>query len=520
MSLQEYLDNMKAMIDDLKAMSNDLGLANTGDEYKIIAELFTYKFLNDKLMFDFENREDKEETFEEFVDYADAYTAKMKEEHLIKALYHKQNKEDFHKIFDKALEEVSDMNKDIYSIETASGNKKPLFEPLSLYIRDETKELELAKRAINILQKYEFKDIYEGGFDYFSTVFEYLIKDYNKDSGKYAEYFTPLFAGNIMADILYNDTPVSNVTIYDPSAGSGTLLLSLANKIGTTNCTIYSQDISQKSTQFLRINLILNKLSHSLHNVIEGNTLTNPQHIEEDSLKSFDFIVSNPPFNVDFSSMVETLKSDKYDRFFAGIPNIPKKDLNSMAIYQCFLQHVIASLSEKGKAAIVVPTGFVSASSGISKKIRQKLIDMNWLRGVIHMPSNIFATTGTSVSIIFIDKTKEDDKVMLMDASSLGEKIKLDEGQRTILSEDEKNKIVSYFKERKEYPQFSVLMSNEDIRDNNYSVQAGQYIEIIEKEIDIDLQEKLKELKKNIITELDISLKLDKELRTILEEIN
>lgn len=352
MSLQEYLDNMKAMIDALKAMSTSLGLANTGDEYKIIAELFTYKFLNDKLKFDFENREDKEETFEEFVDFADAYTAKMKEEHLIEALYHKQNEPNFHKIFDKALEEVSDMNKDIYSIETASGNKKPLFEPLSVYIRDENKELELAKRAINILSKYKFKGIYEGGFDYFSTVFEYLIRDYNKDSGKYAEYFTPLFAGNIMADILYNDTPVSNVTIYDPSAGSGTLLLSLANKIGTNNCTIYSQDISQKSTQFLRINLILNKLSHSLANVIEGNTLTNPQHLDGDKLKTFDYIVSNPPFKVDFSDMIKTLETDKYDRFFAGLPNVPKKDKSSMAIYETFLQHVIASLSEKGKAAV------------------------------------------------------------------------------------------------------------------------------------------------------------------------
>lgn len=519
MGLQEYLDNMKAMIDDLKAMSNDLGLANTGDEYKIIAELFTYKFLNDKLMFDFENREDKEETFEDFVDFADAYTAKMKQEHLIEYLFHKQNEEDFHKTFDNVLEEISDMNKDIYSIETASGNKKPLFEPLSAYIRDETKELELAKRAINILSKYKFTGIYEGGFDYFSTVFEYLIKDYNKDSGKYAEYFTPLFAGNIMADILYNDTPVSNVTIYDPSAGSGTLLLSLANKIGTNNCTIYSQDISQKSTQFLRINLILNKLSHSLHNVIEGNTLTNPQHLDGDKIKTFDYIVSNPPFKVDFSNMIETLKSDKYNRFFAGLPNIPKKDKNGMAIYETFLQHVISSLSERGKAAIVVPTGFVSASTGIPKKIRQKLIDMNWLRGVIHMPSNIFATTGTSVSIIFIDKTKEDEKVMLMDASSLGEKIKLDEGQRTILSEFEKNKIVSYFKERKEEVEFSTVVLNKDIAENGYSVQAGQYVELSEEELNFDIDERLDVLKTMLIDNMNESSKLDEKIMSILMEV-
>ncbi|HII4402990.1 TPA: N-6 DNA methylase [Clostridium perfringens] len=521
MSLQEFLDKIKSMIDELKSMSSALGLANTGDEYKIISELFTYKFLNDKLVYDFENREDKEESFEDFVYFVDDNTAKMKEEHLISNLFQKQNQEDFHKTLDKALVEISEMNKDIYAIETATGNKKPLFEPLSAYLRDEDKELELAKRAINILanDKYRFKGIYDGGFDYFSSVFEYLIKDYNKDSGKYAEYFTPLFAGNIMADILYNDTRVSNVTVYDPSAGSGTLLLALANKIGTNNCTIYSQDISQKSTQFLRINLILNKLVHSLHNVVEGNTLTNPQHLDGDDLKTFDFIVSNPPFNTDFSSMIEIMKTDKYNRFFAGLPNIPKKDLNSMAIYQCFLQHIISSLSDKGRAAIVVPTGFVSDSKTISKKIKKCIVDNNWLKGVIHMPSNIFANTGTSVSVIFIDKTKESDDIILMDASSLGTKVKFDEGQRTLLSKEERNKIVSYFKLKREEVEFSKIVKIQDIKENNYSIHAGQYFDIKEVELDFNLDEKLQVVKSNIKEILEESSKLDKEISNLLEDI-
>lgn len=517
MSIQEYLDKMKEMIDELKAMSTALGLGNTGDEYKIIGELFTYKFLNDKLLYDFENRDDKDEDFDEFVEFAGIYTAKMKKEHLIDSLFQKQNEENFHELFDKAFEEVNEMNEDIYNIETASGKKKPLFEPLSVYIRDDGKELELAKRAINILAKYNFTNIYNGGFDYFSTVFEYLIKDYNKDSGKYAEYFTPLFAGNIMADILYNDTSVSNVSIYDPSAGSGTLILALANKIGTDKCTIYSQDISQKSTQFLRINLILNKLVHSLPNVIEGNTLTKPEHIDGDELKKFDFIVSNPPFKMDFSNMIENLKADKYKRFFAGLPNIPKKNKNGMAVYETFLQHVISSLSEKGRASVVVPTGFASATSIIPKKIRQKIINENILKGIIHMPSNIFATTGTSVSILFIDKTKTDDKVMLMDASNLGTKIKLDDGQRTVLSEEEENKIVSFFKKRKEEPEFSVLVSNQDIKANEYSIQAGQYVELREEGIAENIDDKkVSELKDEIIKLVKESRKLDNEILKLM----
>lgn len=516
MSFQEYLDMMKAMIDSLKAMSTSLGLSNTGDEYKIISELFTYKFLNDKLLHDYNHREDESETFDDFVEYAGIDTPKMLERHLINNLFQEQNKENFAEIFDTAFVEVNEMNKDIYNIETASGKKKPLFEPLSVYIRDDGKELELAKRAINILAQYEFSDIYDGGFDYFSTVFEYLIKDYNKDSGKYAEYFTPLFAGNIMADILYNDTPVSKVSVYDPAAGSGTLLLALANKIGTDKCSIYSQDISQKSTAFLRINLILNKLVHSLHNVVEGNTLTNPQHLDGDDLMKFDFIVSNPPFKTDFSSSIENLKADKYNRFFAGLPNVPMKDKNGMAIYETFLQHVIASLSSKGKAAIVVPTGFVSASNGITFKIRKYLVDNNWLRGVIHMPSNIFATTGTSVSIVFIDKTKTDNKVMLMDASNLGTKVSLEDGQRTVLSDAEKIRITSLFKMRKEEPEFSALVSSEKIKENGYSIQAGQYVEINEDKFDFDINDRLMELRKEIFELFDKQEQLNTEIKEIL----
>jgi type I restriction enzyme M protein len=482
MGYEEYLDKVKQMIDDLKAMTADLGLANTGDEYKIISELFTYKFLNDKLLYNFEHREDIEDSFDDFIDFADSNTARIKEEYLLLNLFQKQNDKKFHKTFDKALEAISELNKDVYSIETSTGTKKPLFEPLSVYLRDPDKEVELAKRAINILCKYQFGgEIFEQGWDYFSSIFEYLIKDYNKDSGKYAEYYTPAFAGAIMADILYNDTPVDQVEIYDPAAGSGTLLLSMATKVGAKNCTIYSQDRSQKSTQFLRINLILNNLAQSLEYVIEGNTMTNPMHLNGDKLKQFDFIVSNPPFTVDFSADVETMKSDKYGRFFAGIPNVPK-DKKKMPIYLMFLQHILMSLKNDGKAAIVVPAGFLTAtnrSSKIAYAIRKEIIDNNWLKGVISMPSNIFATTGTSVALIFIDKSRlEDAEVILMDASKLGEKISLEDGQRTILSNYDTKKIIDTFQDGKAIEDFSVIVNNSDIEQNSYSFSAGQYFDV------------------------------------------
>lgn len=518
MGIEEYLDNVKGMIDDLKAMTADLGLANTGDEYKIISELFTYKFLNDKLVHEFENRKNKNESFQDFIDFADADTARINEEYLLNNLFQRQNEPEFPALFDQAFSSISELNSEIYSIETTTGKKKPLLEPLSVFLRDEDKEAELAKRSINILNKYTFKGIYRRGWDYFSSIFEYLIKDYNKDSGQYAEYYTPVSAGMVMADIIYNDTPVERVSLYDPAAGSGTLLLSMANRIGVKNCTIYSQDRSQKSTQFLRINLILNNLAHSLSNVIEGNTMTNPSHLKGEKLQTFDFIVSNPPFNMDFSADVTYMQSDVYGRFFAGIPNIPKKDKKGMAIYQCFLQHILASMSDKGKAAIVVPTGFLTAAKGIGKKIREHIIEQNWLRGTISMPSNIFATTGTNVSIMFLDKTrKDDDTIMFIEASGLGDKVKLEEGQRTILSPEDEKKIVDTFKVKETIDDFSIEVTRDEVIKRKYSFSAGTYFEVKIEHVEISPEEFQKKMT-GFLTELDTLTTQSKELSETLKE--
>src|SRR5437868_10617269 len=128
-----------------------------------------------------------------------------------------------------------------------------------------------------------------------------------------------------MAAILV-DAPVQNVTCYDPAAGSGTLLMNLAHAIGEDHCTIYTQDVSQKSSSLLRLNLILNNLVHSIPNVIQGSTILAPYHKDGSALKKFDYIVCNPPFKLDFSDFRDQLDTKaNAKRFFAGIPKIPKK---------------------------------------------------------------------------------------------------------------------------------------------------------------------------------------------------
>ena len=283
------------------------------------------------------------------------------------------------------------------------------------------------------------------------------------------------------------------MTVYDPAAGSGTLVLALAHQIGEDNCTIYTQDISSKSNEFLRLNLILNNLVHSLGNVVHDDTLVSPRHLNAkgNGLAKFDYIVSNPPFNMDFSDNRDTLAGEAYkERFFAGVPNVPNKDKSSMAIYLMFLQHIIYSMEEHGKAAVVVPTGFLTAGTGIPKKIREHLVNHQMLRGIVSMPSNIFATTGTNVSILFLDKDNRDGKVMLMDASKLGIKEKVDgKNQKTVLSREEIAKIIDAFNAGEPVDDFCVAVTYEEIRQKKLSFSAGQYFDVKIEYVDLTPEE-------------------------------
>lgn len=160
-----------------------------------------------------------------------------------------------------------------------------------------------------------------------------------------------------------------------------------------------------------------------------------------------------------------------------------------MAIYLLFIQHIMHSLNDKGKAAIVVPTGFITAQSGIEKKIRERLIDKGWLRGVVSMPSNIFASTGTNVSVIFIDKQAGQEQIVLMDASKLGETVKEGKNQRTVLTKEEEAKIVNTFHSKKAVEDLSVVVNAEEIKAKNYSFSAGQYFEVKMEYVDITPEE-------------------------------
>lgn len=550
MQIESLTIRTKRMIDDLKTICANFGLGGSPGEYKIITQVFLYKYLNDKFFYQVRKVEPslaKEKNLEAALEAMpdDQYemllamlggdTACLKKTHYISYLFNHQNddtmkKQDgtpypFHELFDDTLVDISNYNLDVFSVQTGGEEKIKLFDPISQYVIESAKKPLFCRAIINKLVEFSFAEVYEQNYDFFAQIFEYLIKDYNKDFGKYAEYYTPHTIATIIARIMAQGG-VQNVTVYDPAAGSGTLVLALAHQIGEDNCTIYTQDISSKSNEFLRLNLILNNLVHSLGNVVHDDTLVAPRHLnaQKNGLASFDYIVSNPPFNMDFSDNREKLAGEAYkERFFAGVPQIPKKEKDKMAVYLLFIQHIIYSMKAHGKAAIVVPTGFLTAGSGIPKKIREYLVNHQMLRGVISMPPNIFANTGTNVSILFLDKDNRDGKVVLMDASKLGTKEKVDgKNQKTVLSEEEITKIIDTFNVGEPVNDFCVAVSYEDIKQKKLSFSAGQYFEVKIEYVELTPEEFIEKMN-GFATRLDglfaESRRLEEEIKQQLERV-
>ena len=533
----QFEKQTKNLIDDLKSVCANYGLGNDGNEFKIITQVFLYKFLNDKFVHEVKQLDDKiakadnweavlkeynENDYEMLLMSMSESTARLQPKHFISSLFERQNEANFSDIFDNTLLDIAKENSDLFSVLTEGGEKIVLFENISKYVTD--KRDDFCKAIINKLINFSFENIFHEKFDFYATIFEYLISDYNTNSGgKYAEYFTPHAVAKIMARCLV-DGEVSNVTCYDPSAGSGTLLMNLAHQIGETKCTVYSQDISQKSSNLLRLNLILNDLVHSIPNIVKGNTILEPYHKDKNGrLQQFDYIVSNPPFKLDFSDYVADLDSkENHERFFAGMPNIPKAKKDSMAIYPLFVQHIMFSLTAKGKAAIVVPTGFITAQSGIERKIREQMVERKMLRGVVSMPSNIFATTGTNVSILFLDKENTKGDIVLMDASKLGTTVKEGKNQKTLLSPEEEDTIIDIFNKHEAKEDFSVVVSYDDIKAKNYSLSAGQYFEVKIEYTDIspkEFEDKMKSFERNLSTLFSESKTLEIEIKSHLKNL-
>lgn len=485
-----------ALIDALKSTCQTYGMGNDGNEYKIITQVFLYKFLNDKFGYEVKKINSKlaeaekwdvaymempEDDRLDMFDEMSPDIPRLKPEHLISFLWNQQTKGDFDIIFDNTMVDIADLNSEIFSTQTTQNTKIPLFEKLTQYVTDEAQRAPFARALVDKLVNFSFEEAFDEHYDFFAAVFEYLIKDYNTaGGGKYAEYYTPHAIATIMARLLVGENAdLHSIECYDPSAGTGTLLMALAHQIGENRCTIFSQDISQRSNKMLKLNLILNGLVSSLDHAIQGDTLVSPYHKSDDGqeLRQFDFVVSNPPFKMDFSDTREKIAAMPA-RFWAGVPKVPTKKKESMAIYTCFIQHVVNSLKKNGKGAIVVPTGFLTAKTSVEGKVLKKLVEDHIVYGAISMPSNVFANTGTNVSVLFFDNSRSAEKVVLIDASKMGEEYKDGNNQKRRLRDFEIDQIVETFLNKEAVEDFSVAVTYDEIISKKYSLSAGQYFDV------------------------------------------
>lgn len=542
MQLEHIEQRTKELIDALKQTCHGKGLSNGGDEYRIVIEMFLYKYFNDKFGYEAKriNTEQGERLrtaerwdaeYDNFTDddcdelfvMLPAGTPKLRPEHTLKHLYNAMQQGDSSTLLDNTLVAISTLNEDIFNVRTQGGSTTPIFKKITTVIDDEQDRDDFARSLMSKVANFNFEEVFAQKYDFFSTIFEYLIRDYNKDGGgKYAEYYTPKSIARIIARLLVGgETDLRSKSCYDPSAGTGTLLMALAHEIGEDRCSIYAQDISEKSSLMLRMNLVLNNLVHSMPNVVRGNTMLYPGHLTADGkLRKFDYVANNPPFKLDFSDERDDMEHDTYGRFSIGVPSVPGKKKESMAIYQCFIQHILSVLSDTGKAAIVVPTGFITSKSGLGSKILKRLVTERWVYGCVSMPGNVFANTGTNVSVVFIDKSKSHDKVVLIDASKLGEDYQDDDKKRHRLTPADQDRIIETFIAAKPVDDFCVTPTYAEVEAKGNSLSAGQYFDIKIEYVDITAEQfeaQMAEHKAKLAEMFAESHDLEKE---IMEQLN
>ena len=323
------------------------------------------------------------------------------------------------------------------------------------------------------------------GNDVIGDSYEYLISHFVSDAGKKGgEFFTPSGVSTLLAKLV---EPKEGDRIYDPTCGSGSLLIKASKEVGNNNFRLYGQESNGTTVSLAKMNMFLHDINDA---VIEwGDTIGNPLHLENGHLKKFDVVVANPPFSLDKWG-AEHASEDKYKRFERGVPPKSKGDY-------AFLLHMIASLNENGRMGVVLPHGvlFRGASEG---KIRKQLIDENLLDAVIGLPSNLFFGTSIPAVILIFKKGRENRDILFIDASREFDK---DKNQNSI-NEKHIAKICDTYHQRKEIEKYSHIADIEEIKENDYNLNIPRYVDTFEEEEKINIEET-----KQNITQIENDLK-------------
>ena len=347
----------------------------------------------------------------------------------------------------------------------------------------------------NLLEDFHDLDLWPGQLgsaDIIGDAYEYMIANFASDAGKKGgEFFTPSQVSELIASLV---KPQENDRIYDPTCGSGGLLLKAYRKVPSGKVAVYGQELTAQPWALCTMNMFLHGVDDA--RIWQGDTLSNPQNVENDQLMKFQVVVANPPFSLDkwdsgFLSNAGldakgkkqekmTAAMDSWKRFDWGVPPSSKGDY-------AFVLHMLSSLdAENGRMAVVLPHGvlFRGASEG---KIRRQLVEMNLLDAVIGLPANLFYGTGIPACILVFKKNSPRRDVLFIDASGEGN---YEKGKNhNVLRNSDIARIVSTYEARETVDKYSYVASYDEIKDNDFNLNIPRYVDTFEEEELVDIDE-------------------------------
>ena len=342
--------------------------------------------------------------------------------------------------------------------------------------------------VIKGIEGLDFGNFEDNQIDLFGDAYEYLISNYAANAGKSGgEFFTPQSVSKLIAKLATHGLTTIN-KIYDPAAGSGSLLLQAKKQFDNHVIQegFFGQEINHTTYNLARMNMFLHNVNYDKFNIALGNTLTAPQFGDE---KPFDAIVSNPPYSINWiGSDDPTLIND--DRFAPAGVLAPKSKADF-----AFVLHCLSYLSGRGRAAIVCFPG-IFYRGGAEQKIRKYLVDNNFVETVISLAPNLFYGTSIAVNILVLSKHKTDTKIQFIDAS--GEEFYKKETNNNVLSQEHIDAIMQLFDSKEEKEYVSQNVDNEKIAEGNYDLSVSSYVEKKDTREVIDIDVLYSEIKKTV----------------------
>lgn len=494
----------------LWAIANDLRGNMEANEFKnYILGLIFYRYLSEKV----ENRAN-DLLSEDDISYNEAYEDEeyregLQEELIEQLGYFIEPKY----LFSSLLKAIEDGNFDIEMLqgainaitESTIGNDSQedfdhLFDDMDLKStklgKDVKSRSSLISKVMGNISEIDFSHE-DSEIDVLGDAYEYLISQFAANAGKKAgEFYTPQQVSKILAKIVtVGKENLKNV--YDPTCGSGSLLLRVAKEANVRK--FYGQELTSTTYNLARMNMLLHDVDYINFDIKNDDTLENPQHLG----MKFEAIVANPPYSANWSADAKFLDDERFSAYGKLAPK-SKADF-------AFVQHMIHQLDDNGTMAVVLPHGvlFRGAAEGV---IRKYLIEeRNVLDAVIGLPANIFFGTSIPTVILVFKKNRENNDILFIDASNEFEKGK----NQNNLTDENVEKIVNTYVNRKVIDKYSYVASMDEIRENDYNLNIPRYVDTFEEEEPIDLvavSERIKDIDKDIA-------KLDEELAIFLREL-